>query len=456
MSIIRDEDTTAKKEILFFSGAGAEIDYGICTGNDFLCPIIFGKYNTSTLKGLGVKRFFEKNKTKIIKDTLLEIFNNDNCNLLEQFEFDCNNKDNLLDQIKRLNGIHNKKPINNIYFTLKDCYKNEKCYEISDNKINFYYKFINNIRILNTIDGKFNSLINYDKKDNSDKIKEIRSVYYNALLNIINSINVNQFGENEKEKIRFSELSTLLDKIYDKSFIFKITNDYLKEDSYYEIIRKIKDKCSFVTTNYTPIIENVIGDANVTHLHGELRLFENFKTLSVNSYTENKKDIFENNKEIYLPYLLVQSGVKPIICSYQINAFYDFIQKLNKCKYVIMVGYGFNGDDNHINSILREYILKKDIKLIYFAYYDPQNNKNDTKLSYLKRLFEDSVIKYIDFYTGKKNYKEIQNDLKEIFVDNTKKIFILKCLGKKVNNEITIHEVMSILINLLKGGIDNL
>ena len=140
MSIIRDEDTTAKKEILFFSGAGAEIDYGICTGNDFLCPIIFGKYNTSTLKGLGVKRFFEKNKTKIIKDTLLEIFNNDNCNLLEQFEFDCNNKDNLLDQIKRLNGIHNKKPINNIYFTLKDCYKNEKCYEISHNKINFYYK----------------------------------------------------------------------------------------------------------------------------------------------------------------------------------------------------------------------------------------------------------------------------------------------------------------------------
>ena len=74
----------------------------------------------------------------------------------------------------------------------------------------------------------------------------------------------------------------------------------------------------------------------------------------------------------------------------------------------------------------------------------------------VKRLFEDSVIKYIDFYTGKKNYKEIQNDLKEIFADNTKKIFILKCLGKKVNNEITIHEVMSILINLLKGGIDNL
>ena len=69
-----------------------------------------------------------------------------------------------------------------------------------------------------------------------------------------------------------------------------------------------------------------------------------------------------------VPFILIPSGVKPLVCRKQIGQFSDFIKKLDGSKYLVVVGYKFNSEDNHINSIIADWLRKKENKLIYLNY----------------------------------------------------------------------------------------
>lgn len=80
---------------------------------------------------------------------------------------------------------------------------------------------------------------------------------------------------------------------------------------------------------------------------------------------------------------MIPSGVKPLICTRQIEEFHRFIEALDKSDELCVIGYRFNSEDNHINSIIGNW-LRKDAKhkLIFFNY------RNNIVISRLRWLYD--------------------------------------------------------------------
>lgn len=160
-----------------------------------------------------------------------------------------------------------------------------------------------------------------------------------------------------------------------------------KKKSYYSILSTIKgnkeneEKDYYVaTTNYTDIAETVIGEKSI-YLHGNLSWFEDYERLVVYDCTikEERETALERaKKHMIFPYIMIPSGVKPLICQKQIEEYHKFIDALNKSDKLCVVGYKFNKEDNHINSIIGEWLRQGDRKLYYY-YFKEDNFKEDKK-----------------------------------------------------------------------------
>ncbi|MEG0276763.1 MAG: hypothetical protein RR630_07030, partial [Coprobacillus sp.] len=53
------------------------------------------------------------------------------------------------------------------------------------------------------------------------------------------------------------------------------------------------------------------------------------------------------------PFLLAQSMIKPIIHPYQIKEYHKAIESLENANFLVILGYGLNEDDNHVNALLK-------------------------------------------------------------------------------------------------------
>ena len=103
-----------------------------------------------------------------------------------------------------------------------------------------------------------------------------------------------------------------------------------------------------------------------------MTLFEDLKSLSVFDckplQNTNIQLSHDNQFSNIIPFILIPSGVKPIICQRQIQEFAKFIHALDQSEYLIVLGYRFNSEDNHINSIIAEWLRRRQRKLLYLNY----------------------------------------------------------------------------------------
>ena len=136
------------------------------------------------------------------------------------------------------------------------------------------------------------------------------------------------------------------------------------KDTYYSVVKKYKESSDFaiVTTNYTPLCENITEINDIAYVNGRLNWFESPYELKVYDINELRD---HNINGIVFPYVFIQSGVKPIIEERQINEYSKMISYFKKAKTIIVVGYRINADDNHINSFLRSAVCDGK-KMIYF------------------------------------------------------------------------------------------
>lgn len=258
-----------------------------------------------------------------------------------------------------------------------DALKNAET-DISSNPISF---FLTHAGIYSFLD----SLFNYLRKPESYKRECARviKIYYSALLSVLNGMS--ESIDNSKNKQLLDAYSKLLsenDTIDDPQELLATVIDGFqtavvegamslsneeKEKLYYYNVRNLvesnNNEISCITTNYTNIGQKIIQlpDERFSYLHGKLGMFEELET----KYIADIKEV-DLGKTVF-PYLLVQSGVKPIISPFQIREFYKACSMITEADHMLIVGYGVNLDDEHITTILRERLMNGK-KVKYFVH----------------------------------------------------------------------------------------
>lgn len=213
--------------------------------------------------------------------------------------------------------------------------------------------FLENSLLIDSLDSSFNSLSCPEKFKN--EAGRVISCYCSAYLSIYKAIYRVDIPKNRNEIV--------------ESINNPVGSLSLPEDSYYlatkRAVEKYKDiQFAFCTTNYTRIAETVIGhEKSFSYIHGRMDLFENLVTKEVKTL-----DKFAES-DIVFPFLAIRSGIKPIINSTQIKEWNKFVNDLDDSDVLIIVGYGFNNDDEHITNLIREAISKNTIK-VYQTNFD--------------------------------------------------------------------------------------
>ncbi|MGM9979172.1 MAG: hypothetical protein ACI33J_10270 [Clostridium sp.] len=111
------------------------------------------------------------------------------------------------------------------------------------------------------------------------------------------------------------------------------------------------------TTNYNNFVQQVlagseIAETSVFHLNG-----------SVNEYYDPYKNeiltepsVEERQGKILVPFMFTQSGVKPLTSVSMSRKYVDLYDYFVQSDAVCVIGYGFNGDDGHINGMFRSLV----------------------------------------------------------------------------------------------------
>jgi NADH dehydrogenase/NADH:ubiquinone oxidoreductase subunit G len=130
------------------------------------------------------------------------------------------------------------------------------------------------------------------------------------------------------------------------------------------------------------------GITECTYLAGKLSQFEYPHLLFVEDFAD-KKAIIPNNDFVF-PFLMTQAPVKPIITPVQIREYVKALRQLESADVLFVLGYSLCENDNHINAMLREFLIKGK-KIVYFA-YDQENKKDivDVKAEVRRNLRVDS------------------------------------------------------------------
>ena len=269
--------------------------------------------------------------------------------------------------------------------------KNEEVKNGTNKKKTMLDWFLENAGIFSYYDSLFNYLRKPDLYSN--ETNRVAKLYYGALKSIYSQLVITA-GSDEKQDPFLSGSIRNKKEIY--AHIEKLQNKVIKRCTegdgghslYYQMVKDFRERVEaasgsevrIVTTNYTNFAEKITGindQDKISYLHGRLGLFEDIGSKKI-----GKLDEFQDGARI-IPYLLVQSGVKPIINHYQIKEFFKGSEALVDADVLFILGYGLNMDDEHIINILRERLETQ--KEIHFFIYDEENFKKE--VSRVKDLF---------------------------------------------------------------------
>ena len=340
--------------ISFLFGAGADSVYGICKGASFAEPLLLGKYAEERKKMLGDSmgeyRLLYPQSKKIYLQTIIS--NQDEAREIFGLMF--------VDKcVEYYNKEYTEEKSKNIRAEFDAHFKNwykmitEKCFvhEYCDQRAHDF--FLNKAVFFDSLDEKMNDLRNSPPNSNGKRVINAYATIFIMMVNQLYDI-----------PVEYSWTYPDLFLTLRNCMLGKVGLD---TQSYYKILRELLDgyplkkDVYFTTTNYTEIAEKVLG-REVTYLHGNLNWFEDYEHLRV--YDCKKDDDYQqalNHTKTLIPFILIPSGIKPIICTKQIESFYNFVNSLSCSDVLCVVGYKFNSEDNHINAIIAEWLQKKNL-----------------------------------------------------------------------------------------------
>lgn len=147
---------------------------------------------------------------------------------------------------------------------------------------------------------------------------------------------------------------------------------------YYHLLKAAADKGAFeigavATTNYNCFIEEIL-DTHVFFLNGSTETWYDPYLNRIGTRDTIKTD--ENH--ILVPLLFTQSGTKPMTSIEMSIAYVDTYQSWRSVDKIVIVGFGFGSDDEHINGIIRTLIDTDDKKVEIITI---ESNKTEDKLA---------------------------------------------------------------------------
>lgn len=201
----------------------------------------------------------------------------------------------------------------------------------------------------------------------------------------------------KNEWAKFCKISIFLLTV--KNYINQKHPSSFSNNGYYDDLKDSIDKsklkvAKIATTNYNNMIIQKLNE-DIIYLNG-----------SVDQWYDpylNKIDKKENlSGKFIVPLMFTQSGTKPMTSIFKSCEYVDLYREWKKADCIVIVGFGFNKDDEHINGIIRTLVNDDDKKVIVIG-------KNTSKKETIERL----IIEKIDNITvfNVNDQREIENKL---------------------------------------------
>lgn len=158
---------------------------------------------------------------------------------------------------------------------------------------------------------------------------------------------------------------------------------------------KLPANCHAITLNYTSFLERHLGRDRVIYFHGGLAEYVSMATRELMSIdedmatvdpTEFLKTQTENiqfgDEDVsrhrhVIPALVPPLRLKPILSHRYIETWHQASEWVKNAKNIVVVGYSFNGADEHFNDILRQQMQGKTVTIVGPGVHDE---------SFLKRM----------------------------------------------------------------------
>ena len=348
--------------VVFFFGAGAEVGYKLSNGEDFAKSVL--GINTDDMNK-AIKDFYS-NKLTLLKE------NKWYPHRYYSSEWEVENL---------LKACIKKKFLADTNFDHKRDYDNLLSNELEIIKKldkEEQNKFIDhNTSYMGLIDEYFHTLVS-PVQLGPKKFWGVVNCYTRAYLTIVSNVLCQGKPTSEMYKELLCDPKDTYEKVVDKC---RSLSDI---ESYYSINKKhfTKNDYGIITTNYTPLCSLITGCENTAHIHGKLNLFESPYENKV--YDVTNED-FKYPKDLIFPFLFIQSGIKPIIEYNQLKEYSKMLKLLEDAQTLIIVGYRLNLDDNHLNSLIRNFITDKK-KNNHVIFFDFEGEKKNTLIKDLRLI----------------------------------------------------------------------
>ncbi|MBQ7744117.1 MAG: hypothetical protein IJT85_00910 [Ruminococcus sp.] len=228
-----------------------------------------------------------------------------------------------------------------------------------------------------TVEKDFSTIIN-PKEAGIYRFWRLINYFWSAYFSILIPILKNEdkykdmFEDSEivsKQEYKFclDNLNDIIDYIYNEGYKHLSVE---KDKDYYCILKENLMPDYVATTNYTPFVKRIgLHDDRISYLAGKLSTFEfpnELEVIDYDSRDEGDKPLLSEDRFVF-PFIMTQAPVKPIVSTYQFREYSKFIDALDNSETVVIIGFSLGENDNHINSLLHDYI-KSGRNLIYCQY----------------------------------------------------------------------------------------
>ncbi len=152
------------------------------------------------------------------------------------------------------------------------------------------------------------------------------------------------------------------------------------------------------TTNYNNFVQQVLAGTElaatpVFHLNGSVNeYYDPYKNEILSEPADDEK-----RGRILVPFMFTQSGVKPLTSVSMSRKYVELYDHFVESDVICLIGYGFNGDDGHINGMFRS-LIEQEGKRLFIFHFASDNRTEQQLLRYYQqklRLNSSSNIKVL-------------------------------------------------------------